>query len=285
MAESTEVELVEASIIERGDIDRISKEMLFAKMYRNALKRIGEESERGEIEKLPRELLEQLDKGINPRLGPLEVEGDKLISIKKLKVKVLNPKKESPLYAVIEFLPKPRVLLAYKAIRPVLGIDIGIRHIFTIASIRDFEIEKAKIFYWGDEDFFNVITRLVGHPQGEGTIEDVRRKLDSLAEEVIIKIGELNPRKVALEDLRRAKGRTGESLKLIQKVIISKMVNRGVRFYFLSAYNSSKRCARCGFIVQRVEGKTFICPACGFRIDRDANAALNMAIKCFYECK
>lgn len=44
-------------------------------------------------------------------------------------------------------------------------------------------------------------------------------------------------------------------------------------------YPSSKRCSKCGFIKKNLElsERTYICEKCGFIIDRDYNAALNLS--------
>ena len=44
-------------------------------------------------------------------------------------------------------------------------------------------------------------------------------------------------------------------------------------------YPSSKTCSECGYVREklRLDERSFICPACGVIIDRDLNAALNLA--------
>lgn len=44
-------------------------------------------------------------------------------------------------------------------------------------------------------------------------------------------------------------------------------------------YPSSKRCSKCGFIKKNLDisERTYVCEKCGFVIDRDYNAALNLS--------
>ncbi|MCL2322781.1 MAG: transposase, partial [Oscillospiraceae bacterium] len=44
-------------------------------------------------------------------------------------------------------------------------------------------------------------------------------------------------------------------------------------------YPSSKMCSKCGAINKnlRLRDRIFICPECGFIIDRDLNASINLA--------
>ena len=50
----------------------------------------------------------------------------------------------------------------------------------------------------------------------------------------------------------------------------------GRRVVRVKPINTSKRCAKCGFIVENLKGKWFICPKCGWEADRDYNASLNV---------
>jgi len=46
----------------------------------------------------------------------------------------------------------------------------------------------------------------------------------------------------------------------------------------VKAANTSKRCARCGYIVGdlKLSNRWFVCPKCGWEADRDYNASLNI---------
>ena len=43
-------------------------------------------------------------------------------------------------------------------------------------------------------------------------------------------------------------------------------------------FPSSKKCSKCGYIHKelKLSNRTFICPICGFTIDRDINASINI---------
>ena len=58
-----------------------------------------------------------------------------------------------------------------------------------------------------------------------------------------------------------------------------KCEERGIEFVQVSRfYPSSKTCSSCGAIKRdlKLSERTFVCPECGLRIDRDYNAALNL---------
>lgn len=58
-----------------------------------------------------------------------------------------------------------------------------------------------------------------------------------------------------------------------------KCEERGIEFVQVSRfYPSSKTCSNCGAIKRdlKLSERTFVCPECGLRIDRDYNAALNL---------
>ena len=44
-------------------------------------------------------------------------------------------------------------------------------------------------------------------------------------------------------------------------------------------YPSSKTCYRCGYVKKdlKLKDRIYICPKCGWKIDRDLNAAMNLA--------
>ena len=63
----------------------------------------------------------------------------------------------------------------------------------------------------------------------------------------------------------------------IHRQIIYKAKDRNIPIIIADAqFPSSQLCSRCGSIRKIYGNKTFICHRCGFRIDRDLNAALNL---------
>ena len=59
-----------------------------------------------------------------------------------------------------------------------------------------------------------------------------------------------------------------------------KCEHRGIEFKQVPRnYPSSKTCSRCGFVHRKLKidkDRRFICPECGYNIDRDINAATNL---------
>ena len=53
----------------------------------------------------------------------------------------------------------------------------------------------------------------------------------------------------------------------------------GLPVHFVRAYGSSARCSRCGHRLLSEENRMQTCLKCGFHVDRDVNAALNLAAK------
>lgn len=54
----------------------------------------------------------------------------------------------------------------------------------------------------------------------------------------------------------------------------------GVPVKEVSPRNTSKTCSRCGYVNRRLKNeRVFVCPKCGLKIDRDLNAAINIANK------
>ena len=53
----------------------------------------------------------------------------------------------------------------------------------------------------------------------------------------------------------------------------------GLPVHFVHACGSSARCSRCGHRLLSEENRMQTCPKCGFHVDRDVNAAFNIAAK------
>jgi len=59
--------------------------------------------------------------------------------------------------------------------------------------------------------------------------------------------------------------------------ILLKYYFNGVPVRFINPKNTSRTCSKCGYVRSRVTGRWFKCPICGFQLDRDLNAARNIA--------
>ncbi|QKR01123.1 IS200/IS605 family element transposase accessory protein TnpB [Metallosphaera tengchongensis] len=64
----------------------------------------------------------------------------------------------------------------------------------------------------------------------------------------------------------------------VHKVLKYKALLFGSRVFEVNPYLTSRSCPRCGFISRKV-GKTFACERCGFKLDRQLNASLNIYLK------
>ncbi|CAI1492663.1 RNA-guided endonuclease InsQ/TnpB family protein [Thermococcus nautili] len=68
---------------------------------------------------------------------------------------------------------------------------------------------------------------------------------------------------------------------LIDKIVYKAKLN-GVPVVFVDPRNTSRTCSKCGYLVEKgVKGRWFRCPKCGFQLDRDLNAARNIAKRAF----
>jgi len=61
----------------------------------------------------------------------------------------------------------------------------------------------------------------------------------------------------------------------LQKAIITKAIEYNVPIYFIDPKGTSKSCYRCGTELV-LHGRLGVCPKCGFKVDRDKNAAMNI---------
>ena len=60
-----------------------------------------------------------------------------------------------------------------------------------------------------------------------------------------------------------------------------KVEEAGRRVEFVNPKNTSQECSNCGRIVKKpLSQRTHKCPFCGFVMDRDQNAAINIREKC-----
>ncbi|MEM3832515.1 MAG: transposase [Thermoprotei archaeon] len=62
----------------------------------------------------------------------------------------------------------------------------------------------------------------------------------------------------------------------LQKYVDYKSAWNGHTTVFVKAYGTSKTCSKCGYYNKDLRGAVFKCPKCGFIIDRQRNASINI---------
>jgi transposase len=271
-------ELVEAKILDYGKIKELHKSILFAREYSRVVKGGPPPID------IPKELYYQMLSTGDIKYGPLDIIplGDKKYKIKGLNAIISTDKEGTPLYAIINFSDSIRVYLAYEKPKSVIGIDIGVRHVITLVALRNGKLWKVR--FWGNEELVEEMVKILGDPQGISEIKNLRLRIRRIVSDVIKFINELNPKIVAIEDLRVFETKAGKALKVIEDELEENLYKTGVKYKRLMPYNTSKICSNCGFKKGEVMGPLFVCPACGYKADRDFNAAYNLALQCYYTC-
>lgn len=274
-------ELVEAKILDYGKLTKIYSDILYYEKYREALRKLGGN------ETYPSNFLKEYGQFHNMRLGPLEILelNENMIKVKKVDAIVkIEEKKGKPLYAIADFKEGIKVYLAFEIEPPIVGIDIGIRHLFTIVAI----IESGKLYkvkYVGDKKMVEIFSKYLGESQGLVYINDIKERAKRAVTEVVEFLEELKPKVIAIEDLRLYdEAKIGKGLRAIQEILENELFRRGMKVRRLDPKNTSRICSKCGYRNGEILGSIFVCPSCGYKVDRDFNAAYNLALKCYYTC-
>ncbi len=186
-----------------------------------------------------------------------------------------------------------------------LGVDIGINHIVVISDVEG----KINKFYDSAIAWKKSVEYRRGKLQflkDKGIKKGAWRILKRLSHKERNKMSHIN-HKIAKEIIELAKhyryGIAIENLKgirhhynvkryrkrlhkwayrdLIDKIVYKAKLN-GVPVVFIDPRNTSRTCSKCGYLVEKgVKGRWFKCPKCGFQLDRDLNAARNIAKRAF----
>ncbi|QKR00009.1 transposase [Metallosphaera tengchongensis] len=272
--------LVEAKIVDYGKLKQIYSDIMYYIEYSKALEKSGVKTKPS-----PPPYLKEMNVILSkPRLGPVKLIGDgPSFRLEKLNAVVESEEYGKPIYALVDFTNGIKVFLAYQFDDPIVGIDLGIRHIFTVvAVVRDGKVYKSK--YIGSSGIFDTFTKYMSESQGLSYVAEIKSKVRVAMKELIAFLNEINPKMVALEDLRLYDARIGRGLKIIEDELERELMEKGIRFKRLDPRNTSKVCSHCGYKKGEVLGSIFVCPACGYKVDRDFNAAYNLALKCYYTC-
>jgi len=276
-----EEELYEAKIISRGKLDKIQSDILYHIVYTSTIKKLDEKSKGTgppNIEGYP-----VVIEGGKAKIGPIDIQGNNPYILKKLDIIVKSDKDGVPKYAIIEVSKQGiKVLLAYDREKSIVGIDFGIRNLVSVVALRGLKVWKYRV--WSGKEILEEITEFIGAPQSFIELEKVKQYVESLAVEIADYIETLYPKIVAIEDLSGFEGRKGIVLKSIQNTIERSLYSRGLRYKRVNPYATSKICSNCGYKNGEVYGSLFYCPSCGMKADRDYNASVNIALKCYFTC-
>ncbi|BBD73852.1 transposase [Sulfodiicoccus acidiphilus] len=275
-------ELVESKIVELGKLRKIYSDVQYLRSYLGVLRKSGTPSGLSPPDGMPKQLFSLVINGAPPRLGPLPIEGNNPYLVKDLGCMVSTDRKDKPLGAVIDLSQGVKVYLVFERPQTVVGIDIGLRHLITAVAVTNGRPVKTRM--WGDEKLNMEFMRFLGEPQGLARVGGLRQRVEKMLEDVVVYIASWNPKTVALENLRETTGRMGTSLRIVQETLERVMYNHGVKYKRMSPLNTSRICSNCGYRKGELTGSLFQCPVCGYVADRDFNAALNLALKCYYTC-
>ena len=277
------VKLFESKVISKGELERIRNEVLFASMYVASLKRKGLDAGPPPIT-VPKGVYYQVVSSDVVRIGPVEVvrQGNNYL-LKGLNAVVEPPLEGEPVHAIAEVGKEIKVYLAYPVEQSVVGVDVGVRHLFTVVAI-DKERRVVAKRYFGENLISEEFARVVSTSEGLGEITTIRKKVEPVVQRAVDFIEGLDPRIVVLENLKGIENRIALVLRIATDSIRQELYRRGLKYRFVNPYRSSRLCSNCGYREGILEGHVFFCPRCGLRIDRDLNAAVNLAMRCYYEC-
>lgn len=103
-----------------------------------------------------------------------------------------------------------------------------------------------------------------------------------LAESAIV-IGDLSQRQMVMKSTNRKRNRAVYAdwgLYQFVEMLTYKCALRGKTLHVINERNTSKTCHRCGFVqTMPLYKRTYNCPCCGMRMDRDANSARNILLR------
>lgn len=185
------------------------------------------------------------------------------------------------------------------ALEGVIGIDLGIKSLATLSDGRTFDNPRTLNAYEKKVATLNreLSRRKLGSKNRKKTkaklaklharIKNVRRHtLHNISAHAVY---EAKPKKIVLENLnvqgmmanhKLAKSLSDASMGELGRQIEYKAEWTGIEVVYADRwFPSSKTCSQCGSVkpAMSLRERTFVCECCGAVLDRDHNAALNLA--------
>ncbi|TRM85006.1 hypothetical protein DJ522_02500 [Sulfolobus sp. F3] len=168
--------LIEAKIIDYGKLKDIHKDIIYYKLYIESLRKSGVKEKVNPPPNIPKPIISSMMSGGIPRDGPLQLD---IIRKNIFKIKGYNALIESkeinetPLYAVVEYRDDGiKVYLAYREKPIIAGIDLGIRHLITIVSLKENKLWKVRFF--DEPKLMEYFLNYLGDEQGVLMLEEFK---------------------------------------------------------------------------------------------------------------
>lgn len=190
-------------------------------------------------------------------------------------------------------LPEPE-----PATGPVIGVDVGIKSLAVLSD--GTEYENPKSYYRAERTLKRLQRELARRTKGGRNYQKTKDKVGKAyakvsnirahtLHQISHEVTHQSPRAVVMEDLNvRGMLQNGHLAKAISDASFGELRRqmgykaswRGIEFVLANQWEpSSKTCSRCGHIKQdlTLADRIYRCDVCGLEIDRDRNAAINLA--------
>ena len=166
-----------------------------------------------------------------------------------------------------------------KEVGKTIGLDKGIKNVYTLSDNQE---SNNDIHDWNLDKIIKVMNKKTKGSKSYKKSQDHRKNYINWCMNQIdfsdIKV--LNIEKI--KNMRKGKKTSKYLSKFTYTLIDIKTKNltleRGVRVNELSPVCTSQRCSRCGWTCKsNRNGKSFICGKCGYALDADKNASINIS--------
>lgn len=183
-----------------------------------------------------------------------------------------------------------------------IGVDLGIIRIATVYTPDTVRIFNGKAIRHKREHFADIRKRYQKHNRLDKVKEKkgqekrwMTNQNHKISKEIAEIASQYNNPVICFEKLEGIRERTRASKKLNRMIsswafrqlvnfVTYKAERIGIKVQFVDPRNTSCMCSKCGYISRsnRLDQANFRCAACGFQINADVNAAVNIAARGLY---
>ncbi len=180
----------------------------------------------------------------------------------------------------------------------VIGVDLGVHNLVVVADAKGRELlrilgdeiieykELLEEKYARKQKYFNKILKKDCYC-GNG-YKNYSKYINHCIAKKVVEIAKKYNAIIVLENLKKIKGKSKNMRKLFRKWCYYDLIQKieykakenGIPILKINPRNTSKTCSRCEYVNKKLKNeRIFMCPNCGLEIDRDLNAAINIAKK------